>query len=410
MPCAPWASIRSRCLILPRILALIIAVPMLTFLGSMAALYGGGLVAWLYGGISPAVFMSRLRDAISLQTFEVGMIKAPFMALIIGLVACVEGLQVQGSAELLGSQDDRIGGQVDFPRYRGRRRVCRLLRLDRNLADANGQTDSMSSRCATWSWSSSRIACSMASMSSSIVARSSVSSAPRARENRHWRALSLACCRSARGLIEVLGVDIDKANQEQKRAIDRRWGILFQQGALFSSLSVGKNVEFPIHEYLRLSEKLTTEMAIAKLEMVGLSPDVYREYPSELSGGMIKRVGLARALALDPEILFLDEPTSGLDPISAGDFDQLILMLQETLGISVFMVTHDLDSLHRVCDRIAVLGDGKIIEAGPMETMLASKHPWLTRISMAPERMRTGMCGLRVNSGAGRWRTGQNIS
>ncbi len=179
------------------------------------------------------------------------------------------------------------------------------------------------------------------------------------------------------GTIEVLGIDLDNAEDEQRRAIDRRWGILFQQGALFSSLTVGKNIEFPIREYLRLSNKLTTEIAIAKLEMVGLSPDVYREYPSELSGGMIKRVALARALALDPEILFLDEPTSGLDPISAGDFDQLILTLQETLGISVFMVTHDLDSLHRVCDRIAVLGEGKIIEAGNMDRMLASQHPWL---------------------------------
>jgi phospholipid/cholesterol/gamma-HCH transport system ATP-binding protein len=179
------------------------------------------------------------------------------------------------------------------------------------------------------------------------------------------------------GRIEVLGVDLDKADYHQKRAVDRRWGILFQQGALFSSLTVGKNIEFPIREYLHLSNRLTTEMAIAKLELVGLSPDVYRDYPSELSGGMIKRVGLARALALDPEILFLDEPTSGLDPISAGDFDQLILTLQETLGISVFMVTHDLDSLHRVCDRIAVLGDGKILEAGTMDKMLESQHPWL---------------------------------
>lgn len=179
------------------------------------------------------------------------------------------------------------------------------------------------------------------------------------------------------GVIEVLGVDLDKADERQKRAIDRRWGILFQQGALFSSLTVGKNIEFPIREYLRLSKRLTTEMAITKLEMVGLSPDVYRDYPSELSGGMIKRVALARALALDPEILFLDEPTSGLDPISAGEFDQLILTLQETLGISVFMVTHDLDSLHRVCDRIAVLGEGKILEIGTMDKMLASQHPWL---------------------------------
>jgi phospholipid/cholesterol/gamma-HCH transport system ATP-binding protein len=179
------------------------------------------------------------------------------------------------------------------------------------------------------------------------------------------------------GSIEVLGVDLDKADDDQKRAVDRRWGVLFQQGALFSSLTVGKNIEFPIREYLRLSKKLTTEIAIAKLEMVGLSPDVYRDYPSELSGGMVKRVALARALALDPEILFLDEPTSGLDPISAGDFDQLILTLQETLGISVFMVTHDLDSLHRVCDRVAVLGEGKVLEIGTMDKMLRSQHPWL---------------------------------
>jgi len=179
------------------------------------------------------------------------------------------------------------------------------------------------------------------------------------------------------GHIEVLGVNLDKVDDRQRRAVDRRWGVLFQQGALFSSLTVGKNVEFPIREYLRLSDRLTTEIAIAKLELVGLKPEVYRDHPSELSGGMIKRVALARALALDPEILFLDEPTSGLDPISAAEFDQLILTLQRTLGISVMMVTHDLDSLHRACDRIAVLGDGKIIAAGTMDVMLASQHPWL---------------------------------
>ncbi len=179
------------------------------------------------------------------------------------------------------------------------------------------------------------------------------------------------------GTIEVFGTDLDRAKDDERQAVERRWGILFQQGALFSSLSVGQNVEFPIREYLDLSERLIHEIALTKLEIVGLPPDVYRKYPSELSGGMIKRVGLARALALDPDILFLDEPTSGLDPISAGDFDQLILTLQRTLGIAVFMVTHDLDSLYTVCDRIAVLADGKIIEAGPIATMLASQHPWL---------------------------------
>src|SRR5690349_24980936 len=128
-----------------------------------------------------------------------------------------------------------------------------------------------------------------------------------------------------------------------------------------------------------------TEIAITKLEMVGLKPDVYRKYPSELSGGMIKRVALARALALDPEILFLDEPTSGLDPISAGDFDQLILTLQRTSAMAVFMVTHDLDSLHTICDRIAVLGACKLFEAGTRDTMLASRRA----------RVRAYWCGAR---------------
>src|SRR5262249_27364561 len=132
-----------------------------------------------------------------------------------------------------------------------------------------------------------------------------------------------------------------------------------------------------IREYLKLSQDLLDELAVAKLEMVGLGTDVLEKFPSELSGGMTKRVALARALALDPEIVFLDEPTSGLDPIGAGDFDHLIGTLQRTLGLTVFMVTHDLDSLHTVCDRIAVLADGKVIEAGTMETMLASRHPWL---------------------------------
>ncbi len=186
------------------------------------------------------------------------------------------------------------------------------------------------------------------------------------------------------GMIRVFGIDRDQANEAQRQAIERRWGILFQQGALFSSLTVGQNVEFPMREYLDLSERLMAEMALTKLEMVGLSPDVYRKYPSELSGGMIKRVALARALALDPEILFLDEPTSGLDPISAGDFDALILTLQRTLDIAVFMVTHDLDSLHTVCDRIAVLADGKVIEAGSMAQMLASEHPWLRAYFRGP--------------------------
>jgi phospholipid/cholesterol/gamma-HCH transport system ATP-binding protein len=179
------------------------------------------------------------------------------------------------------------------------------------------------------------------------------------------------------GSIEVFGVDLEAADTRERRAVERRWGVLFQQGALFSSLTVRQNIQFPVREYLNVSQRLLDEITIAKLGMVGLQPEVAGRYPSELSGGMIKRVALARALALDPELVFLDEPTSGLDPIGAGDFDDLVRTLQRTLGLTVFMVTHDLDSLHTACDRIAVLGSGKIIAAGSMADMLASQHPWL---------------------------------
>ena len=179
------------------------------------------------------------------------------------------------------------------------------------------------------------------------------------------------------GTIEVFGTDLAGLSDRERRSIERRWGVLFQQGALFSSLTVQQNIQFPIREYLTLSPRLIDEIALTKLEMVGLNADVRKKYPAELSGGMIKRVALARALALDPDIVFLDEPTSGLDPIGAAEFDELIRTLQRTLGLSVFMVTHDLDSLHAICGRIAVLSEGRVIAAGPIETMLASEHPWL---------------------------------
>lgn len=155
------------------------------------------------------------------------------------------------------------------------------------------------------------------------------------------------------------------------------WGILFQQGALFSSLTARQNVQFPLRENLTLSDALMDEIATAKLELVGLGPDDWDKFPSQLSGGMTKRVALARALALDPGIVFLDEPTSGLDPIAAGDFDTLIKTLQQTLGFTVFMVTHDLASLNTVCDRVAALADGKIVAIGPMAELLRSEHPWV---------------------------------
>jgi phospholipid/cholesterol/gamma-HCH transport system ATP-binding protein len=170
---------------------------------------------------------------------------------------------------------------------------------------------------------------------------------------------------------------IDGAHDGDIDALARRWGVLFQQGALFSSLTVRQNVEFPMRENLKLSADLLEELANAKLEMVGLQARDGDKFPAEISGGMTKRAALARALALDPQIVFLDEPTSGLDPIAAEGFDSLIRTLQQTLGLTVFMVTHDLDSLNEVCDRIAVLADGKVIVEGRMPDMLACDHPWV---------------------------------
>ena len=182
---------------------------------------------------------------------------------------------------------------------------------------------------------------------------------------------------SREGTVDVLGTRLTEATDAQRRSIERRWGILFQQGALFSSLSVLQNVQFPMREFLDLSPRLLDEMARVKLEMVGLKSGDHDKLPSELSGGMIKRVGLARALAMDPELVFLDEPTSGLDPISAGDFDSLIKTLQQTLGLTVFMITHDLQSLYTVCERVGVLADGKVVAAGPVEDIIQSPHPWV---------------------------------
>ena len=160
-------------------------------------------------------------------------------------------------------------------------------------------------------------------------------------------------------------------------ATGRRRGILFQQGALFSALTARQNIQFPLRESARISPSLLDEIANAKLEMVGLTAEDGDKFPSELSGGMTKRVALARALALDPALLFLDEPTSGLDPIAAGEFDSLIRTLHGTLRFTVFMVTHDLNSLQAVCNRVAALADGRIAAVGPLASVMASDHPWV---------------------------------
>ena len=183
---------------------------------------------------------------------------------------------------------------------------------------------------------------------------------------------------SDEGHIEVLGENMVGRNEDEAKNIRRRWGILFQNGALFSTLTVAENVEVPIREYFPyLRPPLLDEIASYKIAMSGLPPEAGPKFPAELSGGMRKRAGIARALSLDPELLFLDEPTAGLDPIGAAAFDQLIGELRDALGLTVFLITHDLDTLHAICDRVAVLADRKVVAVGTIPELLALDHEWI---------------------------------
>jgi len=198
-----------------------------------------------------------------------------------------------------------------------------------------------------------------------------------------------------KGTVEVFGQDISKLDSEAMRRLEARWGVLFQDGALFSSLTVTQNIQVPLKEHLRLPQHLMDEIAAMKVALVGLPPDTGAKYPAELSGGMRKRASLARALALDPELLFLDEPTAGLDPIGAAAFDALIRDLQKSLGLTVFLVTHDLDTLMTICDRIAVLVD-KRIKIGTMTELLHDTHPWIHAYFHGPR----GRAALAAHGGA----------
>ncbi len=187
------------------------------------------------------------------------------------------------------------------------------------------------------------------------------------------------------GQVMVFGEPTLDRDEEEVKDIRRRWGILFQGAALFSTLTVAENIQVPLREYFpRIDQQLLDEIASYKIVMSGLPGEAAPKFPSELSGGMKKRAGIARALALDPELLFLDEPTAGLDPIGAAAFDQLIRDLRDALGLTVFLITHDLDTLYAICDRIAVLAEKKVIAVGTIPELLALDHPWIQEYFRGP--------------------------
>lgn len=186
------------------------------------------------------------------------------------------------------------------------------------------------------------------------------------------------------GTVSILGYDRATMTEADEADVQRRTGILFQQGALFSSLSVIDNVASPLVEHTGLSADVIRELAEMKIAMVGLKPEAHHLKPAELSGGMRKRVGLARALALDPELLFLDEPTAGLDPIGAAAFDSLIRQLSDDLGLTVFMITHDLDSLYAITDKVAVLAEKGIVAKATVQELERSDHPWIREYFLGP--------------------------
>jgi phospholipid/cholesterol/gamma-HCH transport system ATP-binding protein len=201
--------------------------------------------------------------------------------------------------------------------------------------------------------------------------------------------------RPAAGHIEVLGHSITDAQPDEAIGVRNRWGVLFQGGALFSTLTVGENVEVPVKQfYPEISGELLHEIARYKVRLSGLPEEATSKYPAELSGGMRKRAGLARALAIDPELLFLDEPTAGLDPIGAAAFDRLLRELTDTLDLTVFLITHDLDTLHEICDRVAVIAEKTVIAVGTIPELLESDHSWIQEYFNGP-RGRTAMAAQR---------------
>ena len=396
-------------LVLPRIMALVISMPLLAFWGDMTGLLGGAVACTFYLDFTFVQFFERLRDTVGPWHFYTGMIKAPVFGAVIATIGCFEGLQVHGSAESVGQLTTRSVVESIF---------CVIV-LDAHLLDhlpagerlmaEDGKPDSAKpgatkpkaqSRKAD-SWSTTATAATSCS-SCAACARSSATTSSTTTSISTYFAARLLGLVGGSGTRQIRAVAHHHRPQRRDQGHHRnpgqghqqaarqgrtrhtgRTGVQFQDGALFSSLSVSENIIVPIREHAGLDEQTMRDIAALKVALVGLPPDTGDKKPSELSGGMRKRASLARALALDPELLFLDEPTAGLDPIGAAHYDELVKGLNQSLGLTILMVTHDLDSLYAVCDRIAVLLDKHVV-VGTMEELLEYDHPWVREYFHGP--------------------------
>ncbi|KAG9550698.1 hypothetical protein KCV01_g23255, partial [Aureobasidium melanogenum] len=339
-------------LVLPRTLALLIALPLLTFVSMLAGIVGGAVVCLATLKMSPSMFLTMFQDDMSISQFLVGMAKAPVFAFMIATIGCMEGFK---TAPIAASEAViEVRGLVN--RF-GTQTVHEDLDLDVRRGEIIGIVGGSGT-------------------GKSVLLRTIV-----------------GLVRPVAGEVRVFGENLLALDEDRRSLVERRFGVLFQSGALFSSLTVAENVALPLVEHAKLPRPDAQRLAGVKLALSGLPVDAGRKYPSQLSGGMIKRAALARALALDPEILFLDEPTAGLDPISAAAFDSLIVTLRDALGLTVFLVTHDLDTLYSTCDRVAVLSQRRVLAVGPIDEVARTDDAW-ARIDPMETRAHHILIGL----------------
>jgi phospholipid/cholesterol/gamma-HCH transport system ATP-binding protein len=374
-------------LVLPRFIALLAMMPLLTFVAMIAGILGGMAVTWTVVGLAPPLFLQRLLDNVGVNQFWIGMVQAPVMAVVIAAIGCRQGLDDGGGSSPFRHHPDRRRLRVAV---HGVGPVTALAPQAPNVAtpipQARGDHDGGQPVVEVRD---------LVSRFGSHVVHDGLNLTVRKGEvlgivggSGAGKSVLLNTIiglkRPDGGGVKVFGIDIETANLAERKAIEARWGVLFQGGALFSSLSVRENVAAPLREHSRLSARFADELADLKIAMTGLPADAGDLRPAELSGGMRKRAGLARAIAMDPELLFLDEPTAGLDPIGAEAFDVLVRNLSQVLGLTILMITHDLDSLYAVCDRVAVIADQKIIAAAPIPELEKSNQPWIQEYFLGP--------------------------